>query len=284
MKDGLVSVIIPTFNRSKTIERSIRSVLNQSYSNLEIIIIDDGSTDETKVVVENIQDARVKYHFQKNAGACAARNAGIALAKGTFIAFQDSDDYWYQDKLNLQLKNMHRNNADFDICRMECVNVTSNERNRQLVPSRRVSRQGLSLETILGTNFISTQMIVARRYVFDDNQFDTRLPRFQDWDLAIRLLQSFRLSYTPQVQVTQYLSSDSISKNPAKALKAYKILDIKYKSLLDIHSKAHASYLYGQACTCREVLSERERHNLFRRSLQLAFSAKTLIRYIQTSI
>ena len=89
---NLVSVIIPTYNRAHLIKRSAMSVLNQTYSNLELIIVDDGSTDNTEEVVKSIDDNRVIYIKQPNQGACAARNNGIDHAKGEFIAFQDSDD------------------------------------------------------------------------------------------------------------------------------------------------------------------------------------------------
>ena len=94
MKNELISVVIPTYNRGKVIRKSIESVLNQSYKNIELIIIDDGSTDNTEFVVKKISDNRIKYiKLNENKGACYARNIGIKKAKGKYIAFVDSDDY-----------------------------------------------------------------------------------------------------------------------------------------------------------------------------------------------
>ena len=99
----MVSVIIPTYNRADTIKRSIESVLSQSYQDFEIIIIDDGSTDDTYRVVKEIRDTRICYiKGDKRMGANAARNIGVQRAKGEFIAFQDSDDIWRKDKLENQ--------------------------------------------------------------------------------------------------------------------------------------------------------------------------------------
>src|SRR5262245_52205489 len=90
-----VSIVIPTYNRAALIARSIQSVLNQSYADFELLVIDDGSTDETEGVVARFFDLRINYvRLASNAGASAARNVGIRISKGKFIAFQDSDDEW----------------------------------------------------------------------------------------------------------------------------------------------------------------------------------------------
>jgi len=105
----LVSVIIPTFNRADLIEYSIISVLNQTYQNFEIIIIDDGSTDNTREVVHSIKDKRIKYIYYKHVGLPAsARNKGIMIARGEFIAFLDSDDIWLPKKLEMQIKTFNK--------------------------------------------------------------------------------------------------------------------------------------------------------------------------------
>ena len=89
----MVTVVIPTFNRAKVIERAINSVLSQTYTDLELLVIDDCSTDDTKDIISSIKDKRLKYFcLPHNSGACAARNKGIELAAGEYIAFQDSDD------------------------------------------------------------------------------------------------------------------------------------------------------------------------------------------------
>ena len=104
MPEIKVSVIIPTYNRAKLIKRSILSVLNQTYQNFEIIVVDDGSADDTKSVVESFNNPKIRYiRHDINKGQSAARNTGIKNAKGKYIAFQDSDDEWLPEKLEKQM-------------------------------------------------------------------------------------------------------------------------------------------------------------------------------------
>jgi glycosyltransferase involved in cell wall biosynthesis len=106
-KTGLVSVIIPTYNRGYIIGKTIESVLNQSYSHLELIIVDDGSTDDTRAIIERY-GTKIRYIYQENAGLATARNTGLLTAEGEFIAFQDSDDVWLPWKLHAQVAIMRK--------------------------------------------------------------------------------------------------------------------------------------------------------------------------------
>ncbi|MFW6388347.1 MAG: glycosyltransferase family 2 protein, partial [Desulfohalobiaceae bacterium] len=100
----LVSVIIPTYNRGHWLPRAMYSVLEQSYSSLELIVVDDGSTDQTPSILQKIADSRFIYLRQQNQGVAAARNLGIKKAKGEYIALLDSDDLWLLQKLQMQLE------------------------------------------------------------------------------------------------------------------------------------------------------------------------------------
>jgi len=117
----MFSIIIPTYNRSKYLVEAVESCLNQSYTNIEIIIIDDGSTDGTdemvsKLLITKWENRNIIYIKQSNAGASAARNFGLENAKGDFIQYLDSDDILYPNKLQLQLDEMHKQNAEVCIC------------------------------------------------------------------------------------------------------------------------------------------------------------------------
>ena len=117
----MISVVIPTYNRGHVIRKSIESVLNQSFDDIEVIVVDDGSTDDTKLVVHNINDDRVRYIYQHNAGACAARNTGIDCAGGDYIAFQDSDDIWHSEKLERQYQKIISVDADVVLCKLNKI-------------------------------------------------------------------------------------------------------------------------------------------------------------------
>src|SRR5436305_1747451 len=114
MANAIVSVIVPTFNRAYCIRRTIDSVLNQTYPNWELVIVDDGSTDNTAqlIATDYAHDTRIKYFHQQNQGVTAARNKGISLAQGDYVAFLDSDDTWKPWKLQLQLA-----------CMQHCPNI-----------------------------------------------------------------------------------------------------------------------------------------------------------------
>jgi glycosyltransferase involved in cell wall biosynthesis len=105
MNNDLVSVIVPTFNRSYCLERTIDSALAQTHSNIEVVLVDDGSTDNTRELIGRRygSDSRVRYHFQENGGVVSARNGGFSLARGAYVALLDSDDVWFPWKLELQL-------------------------------------------------------------------------------------------------------------------------------------------------------------------------------------
>ena len=105
-----VSIIIPTYNRANVLPASIQSVLQQTDADFELLVIDDGSDDNTDTVVESMNDARIRYlKMPANKGVAAARNEGIRQAKYDYIAFQDSDDYWMPDKLEKQMTFMTQN-------------------------------------------------------------------------------------------------------------------------------------------------------------------------------
>ena len=110
----LVSVIMPCYNCADFIEESIISVLSQDYSEIELILIDDGSTDSTADVISTINDPRIRYFSQPNSGVSAARNNGLDQAKGEYIAFIDADDIWHKSKLRLQTQLLQ--DSDFQVC------------------------------------------------------------------------------------------------------------------------------------------------------------------------
>ncbi len=221
MKDiGKISVIIPTYNRASLVGKSIKSVLDQTYTNLEVIVVDDHSTDDTDKVIKRIKDKRVRYiKLEENRGACVARNVGLDNATGDFIAFQDSDDIFHKNKLERQLSNMMKKQADFDFCKLNIImddtswNLPSKEQDEIL-------NEETFLDELCKGNFISTQAIVAKRCVFEHIRFDERLPRFQDFDLVLRVANEYKISYTKQALVDLYRQEDSISKSNDKLEKA----------------------------------------------------------------
>lgn len=184
-RDQLVSVVIPTHNRAALIVQAIRSVQNQSHPYLEIIVVDDGSSDNTQKVVESQKDPRLRYvRHDINRGASAARNTGIHAATGEFIAFLDSDVEWEPETIAHQLKRLDR--YDAVLCTMPGA-VGNRYRRKERIP----------LEDLRKGRFIAagTSALMARVAPLKDILFDESLWFAEDWDVVIRLAQKYSVGY-----------------------------------------------------------------------------------------
>jgi len=183
----LVSVIVPTRNRPKLLGRALNSVFNQTHPNLEIIVVDDASTDGTKDFVTGLANPAVRYiRHDTNRGGSAARNTGIRAATGDYIAFLDDDDEWEPDKTEAQLKMLQ--NHDVVLC-------TSNE--HRFGMARFNGRTEVTLDDLRKGRFTAggTGVLMAKAAAMKEVMFDEDLPRCQDWDVFIRLAQKHRLGY-----------------------------------------------------------------------------------------
>ena len=223
-----ISVIIPTYNRGNIIENAITSVLNQTYKNLEVLIIDDGSTDNTKEVIDKFEDKRVKYiKIKENLGGSNARNIGIRKASGKYISFQDSDDIFYPDKLKLQFNNMINQKSHLDFCKIKVIFSNSFQ---YIVPDeyqeKNIILGNIFSELINRGNFISTQSILVRKRIIKKYFFDIKMPRLQDYELILRMIPNpkIKISYTRKVLVELHIQKDSIQNSNEKLKKAIFIL------------------------------------------------------------
>ena len=139
--DDLVSIIMPSYNTAAYIAHSIESVINQTYSNWELIIIDDCSTDNTEDVVAKFQDPRIRFFKnEKNSGAAVSRNFALRESKGKWIAFLDSDDLWYPTKLSNQIEFMKRNGYDFSYTNYREIDEASNSLHRIITGPSKISK------------------------------------------------------------------------------------------------------------------------------------------------
>ncbi len=179
-----VSVIIPTYNRGWIINEAIDSVLAQDYTEFELIVVDDGSTDHTSDVLDSYRNA-IKVLSQQNKGVSAARNRGIAEASGKFIAFLDSDDLWLPQKLSRQVE-FFNTTPDALICQTEEVwirnGLRANPKKRHKKPS------GMIFEPSLALCLVSPSAVMIRRSLLGMvGNFDETLPACEDYDLWLRI-------------------------------------------------------------------------------------------------
>lgn len=225
----LVSVIIPMYNGANTIRRAIESVLDQTYKNIEIIVVDDSSTDASAQIVGEYISDRVKLIvLPQNSGANAARNIGIREANGDYIAFQDSDDEWFPTKLEAQMDYVLENNLQAVFCPYYLVD----EYSVRQVPSKQIIAymQDRSVREVLHErNVIGTPTLLVHRKVIEHvGMFDEKLPRFQDYDLAIRISQKYDIGFVSQVLVNAYNIDVGISQNNSAYIEAVQMLYKKY--------------------------------------------------------
>jgi len=193
--EPLVSVVMPVYNSEKYLRRAIESVLCQSYKNYEFIIVDDGSTDGSIDIINEYRD-KIVYFFQKNAGASAARNKGIEISKGELIAFLDSDDLWYPDKLKIQV-DVYQHYPDASIIHTE---VDKQKLFNGYLP---INQQDLnprikSFSEVFQHTNLKTPSVMIPRLVFDRvGLFDTNLPTAEDKDLFLRCSYQQQVVYIP---------------------------------------------------------------------------------------
>ncbi len=187
MIDPRVSVIIPVFNRPLMVRDAIDSVLSQTFNNFELILVDDGSQEETKNILRQYQGSypqKIKIIFCKHSGVSASRNVGIKHSVGEFIAFLDSDDLWISSKLEKQLQFMEQNRVD--ICQTEEKWVRNG---KQVNPMKKhAKRSGKIFFDCLPLCIVSPSAVMIRREVFDKvGMFDEKLLACEDYDLWLRI-------------------------------------------------------------------------------------------------
>lgn len=187
MDKGLVSIIIPCYNSENYIEETIRSVLDQTYKNFELIIADDGSTDRSAEIINSFQDERIKYLYQKNNGAPAAKNNAIRNAQGAYISFLDSDDLWESGKIEKQVSIIDRFDAVF--CDYKIIDENGKLTDQQTMPMvydpEQAKDQILKGNIILGS---SSSVIAHRKVIENVGFFSENLTMGEDWDYWYRII------------------------------------------------------------------------------------------------
>jgi GT2 family glycosyltransferase len=184
----LVSVIIPTFNRAWAVERAVDSVLDQDYRPFELIVVDDGSTDQTAEILARYGN-QLTVVCQENRGVSAARNAGIARAEGDLIAFLDSDDFWRPKKLTIQV-DFFTSHPDALICQTGEFWVRNG---RRVNPGRRHRKlSGMIFTSSLELCLVSPSAVMMRKTLFSMvGGFDETLPACEDYDLWLRVTRRY---------------------------------------------------------------------------------------------
>ncbi len=206
-----VSVVVPTHNHGRFLSQALQSALTQSVSALEVLVIDDGSTDETAAVVELFRnDPRVRYEYTDHLGPAAAKNTGIRMARAPFIAFLDADDVWLPGRLERQLALFA---ADPKLGVAYARRYLIDEQGQQLEYAQPPLYRGSVLPTLFRTNFICCSSTLVRAAVFEDvGLFDEELPLAIDYDLWLRVALRYRFDYVDEPLVLYRTGHASLSR------------------------------------------------------------------------
>ena len=196
-----ISVIIPTYNRANYITKAINSVLSQSYKDYEIIVVDDGSTDNTCQIIKNY-NTKITYIFQENKGPSAARNLGILHANGKYISFLDSDDIWKKHKLRVQIDTIIKN-PDIKINYTQEIWIRNGIRiNQKKIHSK---HDGWIFEQCLPLCIISPSSVIIHREIFNKTGlFDENLIVCEDYDLWLRISADYPIKYIEKPLIIKY--------------------------------------------------------------------------------
>jgi glycosyltransferase involved in cell wall biosynthesis len=242
----VVSVIIPTYNRAHTIVRAIRSINVQNCEDLEIIIVDDCSSDSTEPVVKRLFGDRVKYiRLDSNVGASGARNIGARVATGTFVAFLDSDDEWLVDMVEKSLA-IFSSYPECDAVISGFIRYYKSSLEYISAPSCATTNSQL-IAALLRNNYVSPQVLMLRRACFERiGGFDESLSHREDWDFGIRLLSGYNVKILNEPLALVYETPGNLSSMTVQKLNTLELLIHKHYSLFKSNPAAlgrHYRYL-----------------------------------------
>lgn len=244
MSQPLVSVIIPTYNREHLLIKSINNALEQTYENIEIVIIDDGSTDGTKAFMEAFHHPKVNYFYKTNGGPSTARNEGIRRALGSYIAFLDSDDLWESTKLESQIKFLELNpSIGMVTTNYRFIDVSGNTVKEPGMAFGYTTKNGF-IHDIINISFpiATTSTFTVRKSVLEQvGAFDEQLGISEDLDLWVRIGLKFEVGYIDEVLVSVRLHDDHLMRQTPRYQvwrQSVYVLESHRKSILERVPKA----------------------------------------------
>jgi len=272
----LVSVVLPTYNRASLLRRSIDSVLEQTWQDFELIVVDDGSTDGTRETVAGTPDPRVRYVAREsNGGVAAARNTGVRAATGRYLAFHDSDDEWLPEKLARQVQALQPlDETCMSVCGVRRTFPAAGGAGAGgLTYPRSASdwNKGLDWSGVLASGVAYTQSwLVPRRAVVDAGGFDERLCIWDDWDLLIRLSRRLPIRTLPEPLVISERGADSLSADPQRFVRDMPVILEKHGAEAKQRPPLLAELHFLHALQLCKVVRVREARAALWRCLKLA--------------
>lgn len=283
-KNPLVSIIIPTRNRFNLLKRSINSVLNQSYKNIEVIVIDDASSDGTYQFLKSIKDKRVRLiHLKKHQGAAKARNAGLKKAKGELVAFNDDDDIWDEKKLEEQVKAFAKASPKVGVVYTRMKRPSGKK--VKYFPEEVVGEKGKREEDVQKElfleNFVGLPTAVIKKECFEKvGLFDEKLPCYEDWELFLRLSKAFHFKYLPQILVEAPILPTGLTTKRKVVLKASEIIFQKHRRTIERDKQVLAAWQFRLG----DLYYHQEKMAKARNLLRQAFNNRPSFKYFRAIV
>ncbi len=234
MPEPLISVIMPTYNQAQFICEAIASVLNQTRKDLELIVVDNYSTDGTEQAVASFADERLRYYkFSNNGIIAASRNYGIKQARGKYVAFLDSDDIWFEEKLMQQIDILEQDGrCQMVFCRFQVSNANG-ELQERIIGPKDFRASGYIYHKLIRYNFIVSSSVIARKAVLDNVGYfceGANLAHAEDFDLWLRIARNNRVVFLPRILGLYRMHTFNTNVDNQRLQKALNVID---KHLLD---------------------------------------------------
>lgn len=238
MKEGLVSVITPTYNCAAFIGETIESVLAQTYTDWELIIVDDQSKDNTDEIINKYNDSRIRYkRLEENSGAAVARTEAMKLADGQYMAFCDSDDLWMPDKLERQLEFMKKTGHAFTCTAYEQIDEESKSLHRRIIPREKCDYNRLLLDCPVGNSTVMYDVSQMGKFEVPN------IRKRNDDALWLQMLKKEKYIWGIEDVLMKYrIRQNSISSNKLKVIKYHWILYREIEHLSVLRSLFHIGY------------------------------------------
>ena len=240
MNEVMISVCLPTYNRALLLRRAIASILSQTFTDFELIVVDDGSTDNTKEIVDSFRDARIRYiRHETNKGLMASRNTVLRYARGKYLAFQDSDDWWDKKKLEEEVTILEKAPPTVGAVYSRMEKRYHGGEIALFPPEGMITAGNMLTSFLQGDYIVTLQALLMRRACLETiGVFDERFRAFGDAEFAIRLAAHYKFLYNPHLRVHLEVQSDSISRNKRERLAAREYILTKHRNLFQQHPRA----------------------------------------------
>mgnify|MGYP001199983637 CR=1 FL=1 len=280
----LISVIMPTYNRSDLVGVSIKSVLSQTYRDFELIVVDDGIEERAEKVVKSFNDDRIRYiQHEKSKGGGAARNTGIKNAKGEFVAFLDDDDEWAQNKLEIQVRQFEKTDDSIGFSFTAVENITDTGSFCTNVPDGVQDFHERALKRFSG--FLTVTLMIKKQVFEEVGVFDEIFPSNQEPDLMIRVTKEYKgLGINKPLSFVNMKEHEHINSNWDNRINGRKMILEKYQDDFNKYPKYLAKHYFDLALMCRDVKYFKEAKKYFVKAIKINFKLLYIAHYFNVLV